>query len=56
MQAISFHIARFLRRHLPLAFIKIKRPVQLILLFEQFIKPRLMLVRLAELLLVIVLF
>jgi hypothetical protein len=47
---------RLLRRYPALALVKIKRPVQLILLFEQFLKPRLMLVRLAELLLVIVLF
>jgi hypothetical protein len=47
---------RLLRRHLALALVKIKRPVQLILLCDQFLKPRLMLERLAELLLVIVLF
>lgn len=29
---------RLLRRHLALALVKIKRPVQLILLFEQFLK------------------
>jgi hypothetical protein len=45
-----------LRRHLAFALVKIKRPVQLILLHGQFLKPRLMLERLAELLLVIVLF
>lgn len=46
-------IACVLRRHLALPLVEIKRSLQFILAFEQFPEPRLVLERLAELLLVI---